>query len=111
MVFMLDVVFVMLLMIEVNLVLMINGHRGLTKKLDQSLLLVLLIFSLASLLGTFFADVSGVPALIMHCVTNGLRAVRVVVFYKKLRVVLDSPLSHWDVHEDILTEEEPHQHV
>lgn len=108
MMFVLDVVFVLLLLLEINMTIMLTGWKSFVKKADQALLLILLIISVAFLFAQWEYEMSGLPAMFLDIMKQTLRAVRVAIFYKKLKVVLESPLSHWDVHDDILQEEDQH---
>lgn len=102
---MLDFVFVVLLAMDVGLSLFLLGWKQYSRTNDNLMLLILLLLSVGSLLFQLIDVESNASTLVVEVVKNLLRASRVVVFYRKLQTVLESPLHHWDIHADILKEE------
>lgn len=106
----LDFVFVVLLCIDVGLTLFLLGLNKFMTVWQNVLLLFLLALSAVGLIlqaadlqiqGASHAHEHG-ATLYIELLKNFLRMSRIVVFWRKLQVVLKSPISHWDVHEDIL---------
>merc|ERR1719162_2822761 len=106
MMLLLDLVFLLLLLMDVSLSVYLAGLKKFLQKLENAILMYILVLSAFVLAVQVFSDMPPAPMLIIDVAKNVLRAFRVVVFFRKLRVVLNSPLSHWDVHSDILQSEE-----